>query len=134
LISFEGIPKIIDFGIAKVMAAAAEASTDERTRTGVIKGKPAYLSPEQIRGDVLDGRSDVFALGIVLWETLTGVRLFGGKDHSLAIQAIMDTAYKVEPPSNINPSVPQELDQVVLNALARSREDRFRNARDFQNG
>lgn len=135
LISFEGVPKLIDFGIAKVMAAAeGKSGLSERTRTGVIKGKPAYLSPEQIRGDTLDGRSDVFALGIVLWETLTGVRLFGGKEHSLAIQAIMDTSFKIEPPSNINPAVPPELDQVVLNALARSREDRFRNARDFQNG
>jgi serine/threonine protein kinase len=135
LISFEGVPKVIDFGIAKVMAAAGEGPfplPEDRTRTGVIKGKPAYLSPEQIRGEGLDGRSDVFALGIVLWETLTGVRLFGGKEHSIAIMAIMDNRNKLEPPSNINPAVPAELDQIVLTALARSREERYRNAKDFQ--
>src|SRR6185295_1926671 len=72
MISYDGIPKLIDFGVAKVV------QEKDRTQTGVLKGKPAYLSPEQIGGLPLDGRSDLFALGAVLWETLTGGKLFGG--------------------------------------------------------
>jgi serine/threonine protein kinase len=70
MISYDGAVKLFDFGIAKAKSA------NEATRAGVIKGKPSYLSPEQINGEELDGRCDIFALGIVLWELLTAKRLF----------------------------------------------------------
>ena len=80
LISYEGNVKVIDFGIAKA------ATNSESTRAGVIKGKPSYLSPEQISGEQLDGRSDIFALGVVLWELLVGRKLFAG-ENDLAVSS-----------------------------------------------
>lgn len=126
LISYEGNVKVIDFGIAK-------ATTNmESTRAGVIKGKPSYLSPEQISGAPLDGRSDLFALGAVLWEMLAGKKLFAG-DNDLAVLKLIESCQtSVKPPSTVNPLVPKDLDYIVLQLLAKSREKRFQNAADLQ--
>ena len=126
LISYEGTVKVIDFGIAK-------ATTNlEATRAGVIKGKPSYLSPEQISGEVLDARSDIFALGAVFWELLTGRKLFAG-ENDLAVLKLIESAHtSVKPPSSLNPMVPKELDQIVLRTLARSREKRYQTADELQ--
>jgi serine/threonine-protein kinase len=126
LVSYEGSVKVIDFGIAKA------ATNMESTRAGVIKGKPSYLSPEQISGEVLDGRCDVFALGIVLWELLAGKKLFAG-DNDLAVLKLIESCQSyVKAPSEINPAVPKELDYIVLRALAKSRDKRFQTAEEFQ--
>ena len=126
LISYEGNVKVIDFGIAK-------ATTNiEATRAGVIKGKPSYLSPEQISGEVLDGRSDMFALGAVLWECLTGKKLFAG-DSDLAVLKLIESAQThVKPPSTLNPKIPKELDYLVLRTLAKQRDKRFQTAEELQ--
>ena len=117
LISAEGEIKLIDFGIAKAEGRAT------RTLAGLIKGKFAYMSPEQIRGLPVDRRSDVFATGIVLHELLTNKPLFGrGSEFETLKQARSGI---IEPPSKLNPDVPLTLDAIVLRALARHVEDRY---------
>ncbi|MFZ9595629.1 MAG: serine/threonine protein kinase [Bdellovibrionia bacterium] len=126
LTSFEGGVKLIDFGIAKTTANI------ESTRTGVIKGKPSYLSPEQISGEELDGRSDLFALGAVLWELLTGKKLFSGDSDLAVLKQIESAQTHVTPPSTVNPKVPKELDYIVLKTLAKTRDKRFQTAEELQ--
>ncbi len=126
LISFDGTVKVIDFGIAKA------STNSESTRAGVIKGKPSYLSPEQISGEQLDGRCDLFALGIVLWEMLCGKKLFAG-DNDLAVLKLIESCQtSVKPPSTLNPSVPKELDYIVLRMLAKQREKRYQTGEELQ--
>ena len=123
LLSLEGTVKLTDFGIVKVLEAPAT------TRIGVVKGKYAYMSPEQIRGEQLDHRSDVFSLGVVLFESLTNRRLFSRKTIAATVAAIH--AARVLPPSSLNPDVPPELDEVVMRALAKRREDRYQGAEEL---
>ena len=123
LISYEGDIKLCDFGIAK---AASKAS---KTQSGALKGKIQYMSPEQAWGKPIDRRSDLFSLGVVLHELLTGERLFRG-DTDINILEKVRVA-EVAPPSRANPEVPQNLDAVVLKALAREPDDRYANASDL---
>ena len=127
LISYDGNVKIIDFGIAK-----AATTTSEMTRAGVIKGKPSYLSPEQINGDELDGRCDIFGLGIVLWELLTGRKLFSGENDLAVLKLIESCNTHVKPPSTLNPDIPKELDYIVLKALAKQPEKRYQTGEELQ--
>jgi serine/threonine-protein kinase len=124
MISYDGAVKLFDFGIAKARSAS------EATRAGVIKGKPSYLSPEQINGEDLDGRCDIFALGIVLWELLTAKRLFVA-DTDMGVLRLIQSA-KIEPPSTFNPAVPQALDAIVLKSLTRDKNKRYQGAEEFQ--
>jgi len=117
LLSHEGEVKLADFGIAR--AAGAE----EQTRAGTIKGKLAYMAPEQARGEPVDGRADVFAVGVILWELCTGRRLFARDGDAATLAALLDAA-PASPPSAWNESVPPELDAAVLAALERERERR----------
>jgi serine/threonine protein kinase len=126
LVSYSGNLKIIDFGIAKA------TSNRQTTRAGIIKGKPSYLSPEQISGEVLDGRSDVFSLGAVFWETLTGRKLFSGDSDLAAIKLIDNCDASVTPPSTLNPEVPPEIDAIVLKSLTHDRDRRYKNAEELQ--
>jgi serine/threonine protein kinase len=124
LVAFNGSVKIIDFGVAK---AAGKLS---HTTVGTIKGKHAYMSPEQARGEPLDHRSDVFGLGTVLYELLTNTRLFKRESEMATLKAVVSA--KVAPPSELVPALPKALDAVVLKALARDREERFSTAGDMQ--
>ncbi len=122
-ITYDGYTKVVDFGIAK--AAGRLASTN----AGELKGKIAYMAPEQIRNQELDRRTDVFALGIVLWEMTTNQRLF-------RMDTDLDTLEKVQAcvvpaPSSIVPGYPRHLEEIVLTALARDKEDRYQTARAF---
>ncbi|MBC7396688.1 MAG: serine/threonine protein kinase, partial [Bdellovibrionales bacterium] len=125
LVSYDGNIKVIDFGIAK-------AANGEATRAGVIKGKLSYLAPEQVMGEVLDARSDVFALGIVLWELLTGKRLFvaEGDNEFQVLKMIESCNTFVKPPSTINPEVSKDLDAIVMQALCRDVKKRFQSAEE----
>jgi serine/threonine protein kinase len=127
LVSYDGNIKVIDFGIAKA------ATGGEATRAGVIKGKLSYLSPEQVMGDVLDARSDVFALGIVLWELLTNKRLFvaEGDNEFQVLKMIESCNTFVKPPSTYNSEVPPELDAIVMQALQRDVRKRFQSAEEM---
>src|SRR6187551_2273286 len=123
LIGYEGEAKLIDFGIAK---AAGKAS---KTQAGILKGKFGYMSPEQVRGLPIDKRSDIFAVGIVLYELLTGERLFIGESDFSTLEKVRNV--EITPPSSYNKKIPAELERVVLKALARDPDDRYANAIDL---
>jgi serine/threonine protein kinase len=116
MISYAGEVKLMDFGIAK----AAERST--KTRAGTVKGKVAYMSPEQARGKTLDRRSDLFALGVIMWEMLTRKRLFSGETDFETLSNVLNQ--DIVPPSTHNPDVPKELDAVILKALEKEPDQR----------
>lgn len=121
LLSFDGAVKLTDFGIAK--------ATSGHTSPGMLKGKFAYMSPEQSRGEPVDARTDIFALGIVAWELLTGGRLFDGDSDLAVLRAVQESL--IPPPSRMNPEVPQELSDIVMKALARPVQERFQSAFEF---
>jgi serine/threonine protein kinase len=120
LVSYEGEVKIIDFGIAK---AAGKAG---RTQAGILKGKFGYMSPEQVLGLDIDRRSDVFGVGICLYELLTGERLFVAESDFATLEKVR--AVDVMPPSTYNRRIPEELEQIVMRALARDRDQRYQTA------
>jgi serine/threonine-protein kinase len=126
LISYDGAVKVIDFGIAKTESQA------EATRAGIIKGKPSYLSPEQIMGEQLDGRSDIFALGVVFWELLTGRKLFQGDNDLAVIRMIENCQNHIKPPSALNPKIPKELDAIIFKSLEKDRNKRYQTAGEMQ--
>jgi len=123
-VTYAGQVKVLDFGIAK----AANRST--RTEAGQVKGKFAYMSPEQCLGKHLDRRSDIFALGIVLWELSTGHRLFRRKSEHLTFKAICEDP--IRRPSEVAPDYPAALEKVCMRALARRREDRYQTALEMR--
>ena len=123
LLGFEGEVKVIDFGIAK---AANRAS---KTQAGVLKGKFGYMSPEQVRGLPTDRRSDIFAVGVLLYEMLTGERLFIGESDFSTLERVRNA--EVVPPTNFNKKITPALEQIVLKTLAREVEDRYQWASDL---
>ena len=124
LVTFEGGVKVIDFGVAKAAGRA------QHTRTGALKGKYSYMSPEQVSGVEIDGRSDIFALGIVIHELLTGRRLFKADSDVQTLARVREA--RVAPPSQLNPQLPPGLDAIVLKALAKDPEDRYRTGQEFR--
>ena len=116
LISYAGEVKILDFGIAR---AAFQADTKHR----VVRGKYAYMSPEQVDGQTLDGRSDLFSLGIVLYEMLTGRRLFKSKNRDETLARVRRA--EVPSPRSYRPEISEDLEGLLLKVLSRNRDDRF---------
>jgi serine/threonine protein kinase len=123
LISYEGEVKLIDFGIAKAQGKAS------KTQQGILKGKFGYMSPEQVRGLPLDRRSDIFSLGIVLYELLTGERLFVGESDFSTLEKVRNV--EILPPSTYNRRISEELERIVMKALAKDVDDRYQNAIDL---
>ena len=117
IVGFDGSVKLIDFGVAK---AAGKLS---RTEAGAIKGKFAYLSPEQVRGLEVDARADIFSLGICLWELLTGDRLFAADNEVLVLEKLRTSLVPL--PSTKRSGLPSALDAIVMRALAKDRDDRY---------
>ncbi len=117
IVSYEGELKIIDFGIAKA------ASRSSKTQAGVLKGKFGYMSPEQVRGLPLDRRSDLFAIGTILYELLTADRLFYGESDFETLEKVRNV--DVLPPSQVNPAVPKSLERIIMRALAKDVEGRY---------
>lgn len=120
-VQYDGSVRVVDFGIAQANGK------QHHTEAGTMKGKYPYLSPEQLRMEPLDRRTDVWAMGVVLWELLTQQRLFSHESPLETMKAVAEA--HIEPPSARNPEVPDELDRIVLKALSRKREDRYPNAR-----
>ena len=123
MVSEAGEVKIADFGIAKLLSAPSV------TKSGILKGKTAYVSPEQVNGVELDTRSDIFSLGIVFWEMLTGQRLFKGSNDYEVLQNLMQA--DIRPPGAIRSGVGGEIDGVVLRMLERDREKRYRSVSEI---
>jgi serine/threonine-protein kinase len=114
--------KIMDFGIAQI-------PTGSRTQLGTVLGSPKYMAPEQVAGQSTDGRTDIFALGVVLYEMLTGVTPFNGDNLSAIMYKILNE--EPAPPSTLNPRVPPVFDRIISRALAKRPEDRYPTAREF---
>lgn len=119
LVQPDGQIKITDFGIAHI--EDPEASI--QTQAGEILGTPAYMSPEQVMGRPADGRSDLFSLGIILYELSTGKRPFGGPNLAAIFQSI--TQDSPPPPSELNPAIPQRLSQVIMRCLGKNPDARY---------
>ncbi|HET9991218.1 MAG TPA: serine/threonine-protein kinase [Kofleriaceae bacterium] len=117
LLSWDGAVKVSDFGIAKAREASAA------TASLLIKGKPAYMSPEQANGEQLDGRSDLFAVGIMLWEMLVGRRLFVGDDTRATLAAVLFG--QVPRPRSLRSEIPKDLERVVMKLLERDLPARY---------
>ena len=122
-VTYDGTTKVVDFGIAKF------SSRMSSTRAGTLKGKLAYMSPEQVHGEGIDRRTDIFALGVVLWELTTGQRLF-------RMESDLDTLAKVQEcnvprPSSIVRGYPIDLEKIVMKALSKNRGERFKTAREL---
>ena len=124
IVSYEGEVKVADFGIAKAESNAYQ------TRDGVLKGKFEYMSPEQARGEQVGQQSDIFSAGIILYEMLTGRRLFKTDSEIKTLEKIKKV--DIKPPSVLNPNIPQRLDDLVMKALTSNTDDRFRDAREYQ--
>ncbi len=124
VLTYHGVAKLLDFGVAKFRASSVDA-----TQAGTFKGKLRYSAPEQINRSQSDRRTDVFALGIVLWECLTGTRLFQGDNQGALLESVL--RQEIPPPSALRGEVSAELDAVVLKALQRSASNRFASANEF---
>jgi serine/threonine protein kinase/ABC-type branched-subunit amino acid transport system substrate-binding protein len=119
-VTYEGNVKLMDFGIAKARDSNSE------TRVGVFKGKAAYVAPEQARGESVDRRADVYSVGVVLWELLTGRRLWSGLTQIEMLRRVV--AGDIATPRSVDPRIPAELEEICMKALAFRKEDRFSTA------
>src|SRR5215468_6291681 len=123
LVTKNGEVKIVDFGLAKANSQL------EKSEPGIIKGKFSYLSPEAVMGQEVDARTDIFAVGIILWELLAGQRLFLGETDFQTVKKVQ--AAQVPSVTLINKKVPQDLERVVMRALARDPAQRYPTAREL---
>jgi serine/threonine protein kinase/ABC-type branched-subunit amino acid transport system substrate-binding protein len=122
-VTYDGHVKLMDFGIAKARDSNSE------TRVGVFKGKAAYVAPEQARGELVDRRADVYSVGVVLWELLTGRRLWSGLTQIEMLRRVV--AGDVSTPRAVDPRIPAELEEICMKALAFRREDRYATAAEL---
>src|SRR5580700_9413380 len=124
-ITYDGLVKVVDFGIAKALNSSSE------TRTGVLKGKVAYMAPEQARGERVDRRADLFSMGVMMWEAATGKRLWKGVPDITILQRLLSG--EIQTPRSVKPEVPEKLETIIMKALSHQREDRYETAADLQN-
>jgi len=124
MLSYEGVVKVLDFGIAKLSGSAVE------TEIGVIKGKLRYMLPEQIAGEDVDRRADVFAVGVMLWEALSGTRLWKGLADATIMNRVLHG--EIPPPKHETAAIPPELLAICARALAVDREQRFSTALELE--
>lgn len=124
IVGFSGQVKLVDFGIAKAATKIAH------TRAGVLKGKYAYMSPEQIRGEEIDARSDLFAVGIVLYELLAGRRPFEKENSIQTLKAIVQD--QQTDPRELNPDIPVGMVEIIQKALSKKRDERYATAQEIQ--
>jgi eukaryotic-like serine/threonine-protein kinase len=120
LVGADGVPRVIDFGIAKASGRL------QQTATGQVKGKVPYMAPEQVKGQQVTRRTDIFAAGVVLWETLLGERLFRADNDAAIISEILSR--QIDPPSKVDFSIAPAFDEVVMRALDRDPKKRFATA------
>jgi serine/threonine protein kinase len=124
IVGVDGVARMLDFGVAKATERLLET-----TQEGRIKGKIAYMAPEQLRGAHVNRQTDIYAASVVLWEALTGERLFVGRTEGDVLDGVLLAA--IEPPSKWAKGLPSGLDAVVMQGLARERSQRFSTAREM---
>jgi eukaryotic-like serine/threonine-protein kinase len=130
-----GRAKVLDFGLAKLVpkgitgADSEDDQSDSNSIVGIISGTPSYMSPEQVRGDGLDSRTDIFSLGLVLYEMATGRQAFGGGTGGVIIEAVLTRP--PAPARSINPDIPQRLEEIIDKALHKNRDQRYQHAADL---
>jgi len=132
-----GQAKVLDFGLAKLVpkgiadtdAALGDNPPESTSIVGIISGTPSYMSPEQVRGDNLDSRTDIFSLGLVLYEMATGRQAFSGSTGGIIIEAVLTRS--PVPARNINPDIPPKLEEIISKALHKDREQRHQHAADL---
>ncbi len=125
VVTFTGDVKIVDFGIAK-----SDTKTNHETKSGKLKGKIPYMSPEQAKGEVIDWRSDIFATSVMLFELTTGKRLFKGASEFETLKLICEREYPM--PSQVRRGYPHELEHIVMRGLQKDRGARFQSSREMQ--
>jgi serine/threonine protein kinase/Tfp pilus assembly protein PilF len=133
-----GQAKVLDFGLAKLVPKGValggtdsrDESTDSTSIVGIISGTPSYMSPEQVRGDNLDERTDIFSLGLLLYEMTTGRQAFSGNTGGVIIEAVLTRTPAA--PRSINPDVPPRLEEIISKALQKDREQRYQHAADLR--
>ena len=123
LVGVDGVSRVFDFGVAKARGRL------QTTREGQIKGKLAYMAPEQLRGETVGPSTDVYAAGVVLWEACTGRRLFNAETEVALLKQVLDA--RVEPPSTLRSELPESLDAIVMKALATDPSERYASAREM---
>jgi serine/threonine-protein kinase len=123
LVGVDGVPRVLDFGIAKAIGRL------QTTRNGDLKGKLAYMSPEQLSHHPVDRRTDIYAIGVVLWEVLTLQRLFLADTDAALIARMLE--HRIDPPSALAANVSSQVDAIVMRALARDPAERFQTAREM---
>ena len=130
-ITRRGSVKVLDFGLAKLTAGSGSSGSHEESLTtmGVIPGTSAYMSPEQIRGDDLDGRTDVFSLGVMLYEMVTGERPFAQKNSAMTMDAVLHK--QPVSPRELNPELPPLLEEIINKAMEKDRAQRYRSASEL---
>jgi tetratricopeptide (TPR) repeat protein len=124
LVDRDGEPRVMDFGLAKEIA-----SESRLTQSGVVMGTPSYMSPEQARGEPLDGRTDVYSLGAVLYEALTGLPPFRGRDPATVLRQVLEV--EPMPPRRLRADTPRDLETICLKALEKERERRYATAAEL---
>jgi eukaryotic-like serine/threonine-protein kinase len=123
IIGLDGVPRVLDFGVAKA------AGRLQSTRDGQLKGKISYMAPEQVRGKAATRQTDIYAVSVVLWETLTGKRLFQDENEAAVLHHVVEG--DVHPPSTLVPEVPAAFDAIVMRGMNRDVDKRFRTAREM---
>jgi len=123
MVDCDGEPRITDFGLARLVGGPGI------TRQGIFLGTPAYASPEQIQAEELDERSDIYSLGVVIFEMITGRRPFVGQFGNEVL--VMHLENEPPRPSQLRPEIPQQLDDLILRCLAKDREQRFQSAEEL---
>ena len=116
--------KLMDYGIARV-------DSNSMTKTGIAMGTPNYISPEQLKGQAVDKRADLFSLGVVIYELLLGRRPFKGENITSLIYSVMN--HEPHKPSNINPQIPLLFDHVISRALKKDPAERYQKASELKN-
>ncbi len=122
-VTYDGGIRVLDFGIARAVGR------DHQTATGIVKGKFRYMAPEQLSQEPLNHRTDIWALGVCLWEMLTLRRLFSRESHAETLTAVLNS--RIPRPSEVRPNIPEELDRIVMRALCRSQNERYQTARQM---
>jgi serine/threonine-protein kinase len=123
-VTYDGQVKVVDFGIAKALNSSSE------TRSGVLKGKVAYMAPEQARGERVDRRADIFSVGVMLWEAATGKRLWKGVPDITILQRLLSG--EIPSPRTVKPETSEKLEAIIMKALAHQRDERYATAADLQ--